>query len=214
VGHNTLLDDCVVFCANDLLFFLVIPIVLLWGLPSRWRRRTIRPEEAVVLHENRNTLIWMVCSCALAMVISSLVANFVFEPRPFVSHHVTLLFSHPADDSFPSDHATMAFAICGMFLFGLLSELKALRRLPDQATRHGRIMLRLLRKPILLSCVVVVVCCLIGVARVCAGVHYPGDILAGAFDGIVAAALVSILARRLPVVTTWVLHFAQRLHLA
>ncbi|BCL80489.1 hypothetical protein ccbrp13_29540 [Ktedonobacteria bacterium brp13] len=75
-------------------------------------------------------------------------------------------------------------------------------------------MLRLLRKPVLLSFVVVVACCLIGVARICAGVHYPGDILAGAFDGIVAAVLVSMLAQRLQVVTTWVLHFAQRLHLA
>lgn len=212
-GHNGVLDGFMAFCANDLIFFLLIPILLLWGLPGPWRKQPLRPQETAVLQESRATLIWICVSCLIAMLMSRILASFVFEPRPFVSHHVHLLISHTADDSFPSDHATVSFAICGMFLFLVGSTLQISRYYPAQEKNPYSVFL-LLRKPLLLCLLVVVACGLIGFARVFAGVHYPGDILAGALDGLIGAALTSAIRLRLNLVTGWVLQLAQRLHVA
>ena len=46
-----------------------------------------------------------------------LIEQFVFEPRPFVTHKVHLLVGHAADSGFPSDHTAWSFAVIGMLLF-------------------------------------------------------------------------------------------------
>ncbi|WP_376698202.1 phosphatase PAP2 family protein [Cohnella lubricantis] len=47
----------------------------------------------------------------LALFLNYVITQFYFEPRPFVSHPVHLLFPHAADASFPSDHTSGAFAL-------------------------------------------------------------------------------------------------------
>ena len=98
----------------------------------------------------------------------------VDRTRPFVAHpgQVHLFSHHAADAGFPSDHATAAFAIAGV-LVGLL----------------GRRAL-----PVLLAAV------LLAVARVLLGLHYPGDVLAGAALGLLVA-IVVVRAARHPRVT-------------
>jgi undecaprenyl-diphosphatase len=59
-----------------------------------------------------------------------------------------------------------------------------------------------------------VVACVIGVARVFVGIHYPDDIVGGAFDGIIAAIIVTLLRRGLQRPTQVVLRFAERMHVA
>lgn len=59
-----------------------------------------------------------------------------------------------------------------------------------------------------------VIACTIGVARIYVGVHYPGDILGGALDGLIASLLITLLSRWLRQPTQAVLRFAYRLRLA
>jgi undecaprenyl-diphosphatase len=71
-----------------------------------------------------------------------------------------------------------------------------------------------LRTPGLLLLASLLMACLIGVARIYVGVHYPGDILGGALDGLLAALLVTLLRWWLRQPTDAVLRFAHVLHLA
>ncbi len=87
------------------------------------------------------------------------------RPRPFVAHPgQTLLLAPPSPEpSFPSDHAVAAFAIAFSVLFVV-----------------GRI-----AGAAFLSAAFVV-----GVTRVFAGLHYPGDVAGGMLVGLLAATIV------------------------
>jgi undecaprenyl-diphosphatase len=100
-------------------------------------------------------------SAALALGIAQIIANLVERPRPYVAHADTahLFLEASQDSSFPSDHATAAFAIAVALWL-----------------RHRRIGI--------LALVMATVLC---VARVAVGVHYPGDVLAGALLGTAVA---------------------------
>ncbi len=92
-------------------------------------------------------------------------------PRPFVAHPdlVHLFAPHAADASFPSDHATAAFAIA----------------------------VAILLRNRLWGSVTLAAAALLAVSRVVIGVHYPLDVLSGAALGsAVALALYLPPARR------------------
>jgi undecaprenyl-diphosphatase len=100
-------------------------------------------------------------SALLALGIAQLLADLWARPRPYLAHAADAhLFIAPSPDtSFPSDHATSAFAIAVALLL-----------------RH--------RKAGVLALVLATV---VSVSRVVVGTHYPSDILAGASIGTVAA---------------------------
>lgn len=99
-------------------------------------------------------------SAALALGVGVILSALVNRPRPFVAHpSVHDFLHHAADASFPSDHATAAFAIAGALVF----------RVP----RIGI--------PAMVAAVV------LAIGRVVLGVHYPSDVLAGAALGLAAA---------------------------
>ena len=89
--------------------------------------------------------------------------------RPFVDHpkQTVLLVHHGADNSFPSDHATVAFAIA----FAVLAF-------------HRR-----------LGMVFLVLATLVGLDRIFVGVHYPVDVMASAIVGFASALLVTTVGR-------------------
>lgn len=89
--------------------------------------------------------------------------------RPFVDHpkETVLLVHHGADNSFPSDHATVAFAIA----FAVLAF-------------HRR-----------LGTFFLVLATLIGLDRILVGVHYPVDVMASAIVGFAAALVVTTVGR-------------------
>lgn len=91
------------------------------------------------------------------------------ERRPFQDHRLHLLLVHDPGQSFPSDHATAAFA-CALAAFLLLS-------------RSWGVALLVLAVGI-------------GAARVAAGVHYPGDVLGSLLVACVGGAA-GLLARHL-----------------
>lgn len=105
---------------------------------------------------------------AAASLASGALKEAVGRLRPPVSHEaLTALVTVPADPSFPSGHATSAFAAAGVV-----------------ALMHPR-----LRAPVL------ALAGLVAVSRVYLGVHYPSDVLAGAALGIAIAATAVAAAR-------------------
>jgi undecaprenyl-diphosphatase len=100
-------------------------------------------------------------SALLAMGAAQLIADLWARPRPYVAHAADahLFIARSADTSFPSDHATAAFAIAVALLL-----------------RHRKAGWLALAMAVVLS-----------VARVAVGTHYPGDVLAGAALGALAA---------------------------
>lgn len=109
-------------------------------------------------------------AAALAMLANQAIAHLWLRARPFTSHpDATVLLTAPSPDpSFPSDHAAAAFAIA-------VAVLLVSRRL---------------------GAGFLVVATLIAVSRVLLGVHYPGDVIAGALVGAVSALVVSHFAAR------------------
>jgi undecaprenyl-diphosphatase len=105
-------------------------------------------------------------SLGLALAVAHVVSGLVDRPRPFVAHpHAVHLFvAHAPDASFPSDHATAAFAIA-MAVW-----------LRDR--RWGAALL--------------VLAALLALGRVALGLHYPADVVAGALLGIAGALLVHV----------------------
>jgi undecaprenyl-diphosphatase len=108
-------------------------------------------------------------AAALGLLGNVLLGQFWYHARPFVGHpHRTLLLvQHAADNSFPSDHASVAFAIA----FAVMA-----------VYRHFGVALLLAATAIAID-------------RIFVGVHYPLDVAASVLVGLLAALLVTIAGR-------------------
>jgi undecaprenyl-diphosphatase len=104
-------------------------------------------------------------AAGLALVVNVLLGHLWYHPRPFVSHprETVLLVHHAADNSFPSDHASVAFAIA----FAVIMLYRRLGLL------------------LLVGAVAV------GIDRIFVGVHYPLDVAASALVGLASALIVT-----------------------
>jgi undecaprenyl-diphosphatase len=105
----------------------------------------------------------------VALLVNGVLGQLWYHPRPFADHpkHTLLLVHHGADNSFPSDHASVAFAIAFAVLIF-----------------HRRLGILLL-----------VVAVGVGLDRIFVGVHYPIDVLTSVFVGLGAALVVAIPGR-------------------
>jgi undecaprenyl-diphosphatase len=207
------LDSIMIFCANTLIFFWPLLLLCVWGIPLQWRKTEMPPGKILQLEIRRAAVLWTAVACVLAYGLNLLIEQVIFEPRPFVSHTVHLLVTHAADGSFPSDHAAWSFAVVGMLAFALFSlgGSAGQRRNAGSQSASTRPLLRL---PLLFLLVALIIACVIGYARVFVGLHYPGDILGGAVDGLIAAAVATALCQMLHRPTLAVLQFASFLRLA
>lgn len=125
-------------------------------------------------------------SATLALGVNQVIIRTWDRPRPFAAHAVTLLLAPSKDPSFPSDHAAFAFAVAVAVLL--------------MARRVGWLLLAM--------------AALIGLARVYAGEHYPGDVVAGAAVGSLVATLCAAQYSLVAPVLDPMLQFARRIHLA
>lgn len=104
-------------------------------------------------------------AAALGLLAAQVISHLWARERPFAAHpgQTVLLVDPSTDPSFPSDHATAAFAIAFAVLL-------------------------VCRRPgsMLLVAAIAVAC-----SRVLVGAHYPGDVLAGAGIGLLSAFLVT-----------------------
>lgn len=148
--HHDWFEDVLRFFALDTQFLFA---ALLAGLfLARGRLRSVAARRAVAAAG---------FSALLALAAAQVISHLWERPRPYVAHaadaHLFIPASH--DPSFPSDHATAAFALAVALLL-----------------RHRRA-----------GVVAVALAVLVSVARVAVGTHYPGDVVAGAALGALAA---------------------------
>lgn len=101
-------------------------------------------------------------SAALAYLFAFVIHHVWARPRPYMDHHIRHPWSNTTDASFPSDHATVSYAIA----FAVLAF-----------------------DPIA-GAIFLVVATIIAVGRLFIGAHYPSDVLAGLVIGLIAAGIV------------------------
>ena len=108
-------------------------------------------------------------AAALALLGNVVLGQFWYHSRPFVGHpHQTLLLvPHAADNSFPSDHASVAFAIA----FAVMAVYR----------RFGLALL--------------IAAAAIATDRIFVGVHYPVDVATSLMVGFSSALLVTVAGR-------------------
>jgi undecaprenyl-diphosphatase len=132
-------------------------VLLLWFWPA----------QAVERASNQRIAAITALSVVAALAVASIVGHLVFEQRPFmVDLSTRLLIHHSADNSFPSDHTTVAFGAAGAIL---------------------------LWKRVV-GAVVLIAGALIGIARIYVGVHWPSDILGAAAIGLIVGLSLARLA--------------------
>jgi undecaprenyl-diphosphatase len=141
------------FLARDLAQILMAIVALLFLVP--WTR---------LRGERRNAAVLATAAAGVALLINQPLGHLIDRARPYITHpaHAHLLITRSHDPSFPSDHATGAFALAfGIWLY-------------DRT----------------IGTVLLVIAAVMAFARVYVGTHYPGDVIAGALMGIgVATAL-------------------------
>ncbi len=145
-----------IFCARWLIFFLTVPVALI-GLKRRHR-------------PSRNAAYRAAWSALVALLLS-LALGFLFgRIRPFhVSPDVHLLVQPPASVySFPSSHASVAFAVAFALLYG----------------------------DVTIGLLALLMAALIAFGRMAVGVHYPTDVFAGTFLGYIAFLVTGIVHQR------------------
>jgi len=127
-------------------------LVLLWVLGGR---------------EDRRAAVGAGMTALLALATAAIISALYFHPRPFMVGLAHNYLRHVPDSSFPSDHATLLFAL------GFALSIKP----PTLMRRSGHVLLAL--------------ACAVGWARVYLGAHFPFDIVGGALLGLFFAAILA-----------------------
>lgn len=110
--------------------------------------------------QHRLMLLSALAAFVLATILGRLAGLLHYNEQPFhVLEGANQLVGHAIDNSFPSDHTMLFFAVCSSFF------------LYRAAGRYGWMLLALA----------------VGIARIMAGVHYPLDVLVGALCGMIGA---------------------------
>lgn len=149
--HFPLLDRLMVFATSDLIYilFLIVFILAIKG--------GIKEKKSFLL---------ILFAMPLAILLIKLIHLFFFEPRPFVTFHLTPIANESADSaSFPSRHATMAAVIAFAYTYF--------------KSKWSLLFLSMML--------------LIGISRIYVGVHYPLDVLGGFVAGVISLVLAKYL---------------------
>ncbi|HEX7628594.1 MAG TPA: undecaprenyl-diphosphatase [Candidatus Methanoperedens sp.] len=154
-GRNHLLDAGMIFAAQYFIYTFCIYLVYLWFVKSKYQQEVLFAGYAALL----------------GLVINFIITLFYFHPRPFMIPTGMLLIAHLPETSFPSDHATLMFAISLTFL--TFRELRS----------KGAILF--------------VLSLISGIARVYAGLHFPFDIAGSLFVALFSVGLLFTLKQYL-----------------
>lgn len=141
-GKFAALDKTMVFIAQNFQYLFAITLLLLW----------FKKDTKEKVAANRKAAIFALMTMLIAVGINHVIGFVYFRPRPYTLHTAHLLVNPSVDPSFPSDHATFAFALA----------------LPILVVNKyfGRVM--------------IVMSLLLIFSRVYVGIHYPLDVVGGA----------------------------------
>ncbi len=148
-GHSLIVDDIFRTVAIAGPFILVFLITIQWWWP---RER----------EKHRHLAILCGLSTALGLALNQIILLFYKRVRPYNAGLTHLLIGKSSDPSFPSDHATVGFAIAVSILL-----LKSRQRYPF-----------------------LVAAFLLAFSRVYVGVHYFTDVIGGAATATTAASII------------------------
>jgi len=149
------MDAIIVFCAKYL--FAAVALLYLLALIQASRKH----QRALVLA--------FIISGIIAVILDKLGGKVYYDPRPFVSQHLTPLIQHSADNGFPSEHTVFSMTTALLLTFYR-------RRLGAAA---------------------IVIALVVGIARVAAHVHSPIDIIGGIVIAAIAASGGYLIAEKL-----------------
>jgi undecaprenyl-diphosphatase len=150
LSGESLADHIAKFLALNLPVILAVLVALTFLVPWATARR-----------RRRNGAVLATASAGLALLINQPISHLVERTRPYLAHptHAQLLIARSHDPSFPSDHATGAFALAfGIWLYD-----------------HT------------IGSVLLILAAILAFARIYVGTHYPGDVIAGALIGMAVA---------------------------
>ncbi len=155
-GRNAFLDKTMIFAAKYLIYIVPIYLLYLWFFAKG--------------DKGKKASLYMFLAVIVSLFIGWVITLFYYHPRPFMMGLGKELFSHSKETSFPSDHATVMFAIS----FTLLS-------LKD--VKNGVIFF--------------ILAALVGFARIFCGVHFPFDILGALVVAFCGTALTFLFKKQL-----------------
>ncbi len=94
------MDQVIIFSAT-MLYLLPIALFIGYGIFSKQRKE-----------------FWILSFFVLPVsyLLGILANHFIFDPRPFVVSHIIPLFSHAADNGFPSDHALLTGTLAAIMM--------------------------------------------------------------------------------------------------
>jgi undecaprenyl-diphosphatase len=143
--HDSFEDPLRAYVSASELIFAAVIVLLLLFIPGVRRGIARRAALAAAV------------SAGAALLVAHLLASAIDRPRPFVAHAATIqpFLAHAADPSFPSEHATAAFAIATAVALRMKG--------------WGGVLL--------------VLAAVLAAGRVFLGLHYPSDVLVGALVG-------------------------------
>jgi undecaprenyl-diphosphatase len=175
-GSERVLDLLSVALSRFGPFLLLGALCLIWFFPTTDAQR-----------ERRQRLVLIAAiGTTGSLIVNQILIRLWNRPRPFTVQAAVLLLPPSHDPSFPSDHATFAFAVAvALFLVS--------KRIGVAAF---------------------VLAALIGLARVYTGEHYVSDVVGGALIGVLATAAVARARPALEPFLARVLRLARRLRLA
>ena len=172
-GRSAALDTLMIGCAKYLPVVFALALIALW---LSWRPR------------NQWAALLAGVSAFVALGFGQLIGKAMPRPRPYVGHTIHQLIPPSLDTSFPSDHATLGFAVAVMIW------------------RYNR----------RAGAALLVLAVVLAFARVFVGAHYPADVLGGAVLGGATSVVLGYLSDNssLRIVFERICQFLRRWHLA